>query len=146
MIILDTNVLSALMRHDSEPAAVAWLDRQAPESFWITAITVFEIRFGIEILPDGRRRRRLADAFAEALASKLDRRILAVDRRAAEEAADMAAEQRRRGRSIEIRDLLIAGIASARRATLATRNTRHFENLGITLVDPWQIRRGGGEP
>ena len=138
MIILDTNVLSALMRRDTEPAVVAWLDNQPPDSLWTTAVTVFEIRFGIRILADGRRRRRLEDAFAEALETKLDRRILSVDRRTAEAAADMAAERRRAGRSIEVRDLLIAGITSARKATLATRNIRHFENLGIALADPWR--------
>ncbi|HVH76507.1 MAG TPA: type II toxin-antitoxin system VapC family toxin [Stellaceae bacterium] len=138
MIILDTNVLSALMRRDTEPAVVAWLDNQPPESLWTTAVTVFEIRFGIRILADGRRRRRLEDAFAEALETKLDRRILSVDRWTAEAAADMAAERRRAGRPIEVRDLLIAGITSARKATLATRNIRHFENLGIALADPWR--------
>jgi toxin FitB len=137
VIILDTNVLSALMRRDTEPVAIAWLNGQPSESLWTTAITVFEIHFGIRILAEGRRRRRLEDAFAEAIESDLDGRILAFDRKAAEAAASIAAEQRRAGRPVEIRDLLIAGIATAHRATLATRNMRHFRNLGVALVDPW---------
>ena len=138
MIILDTNVLSALMRREGEPIVVAWLDRQPAQSLWTTAITVFEIRLGLEILADGRRRRRLEDAFAETLGTDLDGRVLAFDQTAAEAAAKIAAEQRRVGRSLEIRDVQIAGIAAARKATLATRNIRHFDNLGIAFADPWR--------
>lgn len=137
MIVLDTNVLSALMRREADPVVVAWLDTQPPESIWTTAITVFEIRFGLEILANGRRRRSLEDAFAKALDEDFDGRVLPFDQTAAEAAAAIAAEQRRAGRPVEIRDVEIAGIAAARKATLATRNTRHFEGTGIALVDPW---------
>lgn len=137
MIVLDTNVLSALMRREADPVVVAWLDTQPPESIWTTAITVFEIRFGLEILTNGRRRRSLEDAFAKALDQDFDGRVLPFDQTAAEAAAAIAAEQRRAGRPVEIRDVEIAGIAAARKATLATRNTRHFEGTGIALVDPW---------
>lgn len=137
MILLDTNVLSALMRREADPAVVAWLDSQPPESIWTTAITVFEIRFGIEILERGRRRKNLEDAFAKALEEDFEGRVLVFDQAAAEAAAAIAAEQRRAGRPVEIRDVEIAGIAAARKATLATRNTRHFEGTGIALIDPW---------
>ncbi|PIW25677.1 MAG: VapC toxin family PIN domain ribonuclease [Rhodospirillales bacterium CG15_BIG_FIL_POST_REV_8_21_14_020_66_15] len=137
MIVLDTNVLSALMRSEPDPVAVAWLDDQPPESIWTTAITVFEIRFGLEILENGRRRRSLEDAFAKALEEDLEGRILSFDQTAAEAAAAIAAERRRAGGPVEIRDVEIAGIAVARKATLATRNTRHFEGAGISLIDPW---------
>ncbi len=137
MIVLDTNVLSALMRREADPVVVAWLDTQPPESIWTTAITVFEIRFGLEILTNGRHRRSLQDAFAKALDQDFDGRVLPFDQTAAEAAAAIAAEQRRAGRPVEIRDVEIAGIAAARKATLATRNTRHFEGTGIALVDPW---------
>jgi len=137
VILLDTNVLSALMRREADPVVVAWLDQQPPESIWTTAITVFEIRFGLEILASGRRRRSLEDAFARALDQDFDGRVLPFDQTAAEAAAVIAAEQRRVGRPVEIRDVEIAGIAAARKATLATRNTRHFEATGIALVDPW---------
>ncbi len=137
MILLDTNVLSALLQRAADPAVVAWLDGQPAESVWTTSITVFEVRFGLELLADGRRRRRLADAFAKALAKDLDGRVLPFDQAAAESAGEIAARQRRAGRPVEIRDVQIAGIAAARKAILATRNTRHFEGTGIKLVDPW---------
>ena len=137
MIVLDTNVLSALMRHESDAVVVAWLDSQPSESIWTTAVTVFEIRFGIEILASGRRRRSLEDAFAKMLEQDFDGRVLPFDQSAAQAAAAIAAKQRQAGNPVEIRDVQIAGIATARKATLATRNTRHFVKIGINLVDPW---------
>lgn len=137
MILLDTNVLSALMQREPEPAVVVWLDRQPAESIWTTSITVFEVRMGLEILARGRRRRSLERAFTEALAEDLEHRVAVFDESAAEAAGRLAAERRRSGRPVEIRDVQIAGIATARKATLATRNLRHFEDLGLKLVDPW---------
>lgn len=137
MILLDTNVLSALMQREPEPAVVAWLDRQPAESVWTTSITVFEVRMGLEILAQGRRRRSLERAFTEALAEDLEHRVAVFDESAAEAVGRLAAERRRSGRPVEIRDVQIAGIATARKATLATRNLRHFEDLGLKLVDPW---------
>lgn len=138
MIILDTNVLSAAMQHVADPAVVAWLDGLASESVWTTSITVFEVRFGLESMPDGRRRRRLEEMFAGALREDLEDRVLAFDLAAAEAAGAIAARLRRTGRMIEIRDVQIGGIVLARKGTLATRNTRHFEGAGIPLVNPWQ--------
>ena len=140
MIILDTNVISALMREDVEPLVVAWLDGQPTESIWITAVTVFEVHFGLELITPGRRRRQLESAFARALDDDFEGRILPFERQAARAAALIAARRRQAGRSIEIRDAQIAGIAATRRATVATRNTRHFSDLGIALVDPWAER------
>ncbi len=137
MILLDTNVLSALMQRAADPAVVAWLDGQPAESVWTTSITVLDVSCGLELLADGRRRRRLADAFAKALAEDLDGRVLPFDQAAAESAGEIAAGQRRAGRPVEIRDVQIAGIAAARKAALATRNPRHFEGTGKKLVDPW---------
>ena len=137
MILLDTNVLSALMQRDANPTVVAWLDAQPSESIWTSAVSVFEVRFGLRLLEPGRRRTQLEEAFACILADDLQGRVLPFDQVAAEAAAAMAADQRRAGRAIEIRDVEIAGIAAARRATVATRNVKHFEGLGVTLVDPW---------
>src|SRR6266478_5930799 len=92
----------------------------------------------MELLAPGRRRDRLFAAFDRAIDEILDGRVLPFDRTAAVTAAAIAVRQRQVGRSVEIRDVQIAGIAAARKATLATRNTRHFADLGITLVDPWQ--------
>jgi predicted nucleic acid-binding protein len=137
VIVLDTNVLSALMRRDIDPVVVEWLDDQPSESIWTTAVTVFEICFGLGILPGGRRRRQLEAAFARALEEDLEGRVLPFEQDAAREAGVLAARLRQAGRSIEIRDSQIAGIVTARRATLATRNTQHFVDLEIALVDPW---------
>jgi hypothetical protein len=137
VIVLDTNVLSALMRRAADPVVIDWLDVQAPESLWTTAITTFEIRFGLQILADGRRRKALEEAWMRALEEDLGGRVLPFDRAAAEASAAIAARQRASGRPVEIRDVQIAGIAAARKAALATRNTRHFDGAGITLIDPW---------
>ena len=137
MILLDTNVLSALMHGGAYPGVVRWLDAQATESVWTTSISVFEVRFGLEIMAKGRRRRALEDSFARTLAEDLEDRVLAFDSAAAEAAADIAARQRHAGRPVEIRDVQIAGIAAARKAALATRNARHFEGIGISVVNPW---------
>ncbi|HEX4927678.1 MAG TPA: type II toxin-antitoxin system VapC family toxin [Burkholderiales bacterium] len=137
MIILDTDVLSALMRKAPEPAVVAWLDEQPAESVWITAITLFEVRYGLRRLPGGARRRALEAAFARLLEEDLENRVLDFDREAAIAAAELAADREKRGRPVDIRDTAIAGIALARRATLATRNSRHFSDLSVPVVDPW---------
>jgi len=137
VIILDTNVLSALMRERPDAEVVAWLDRQPPESVWITSITVFESRLGLALLPEGRRRRRLEAAFDQLLNEDLDNRVLAFDSTAATEAARLAAERQRAGRTVDVRDTQIAGITLARRATLATRNRRHFADLTVPVVSPW---------
>ena len=136
MIILDTNVLSALMRDEPDPAVVTWLDSQPTESVWTTAITIFEVRTGLELLDPSRRRQRLESAFAQLLTQDLDGRVLAFDSAAADASGIVVAKSQRAGRSIEIRDAQIAGIALARKATLATGNVRHFKDLGVRLVDP----------
>lgn len=140
MIVLDTNVLSALMRREVDQTVVTWLDLQPSESAWTTAVTVFEIRFGLELLAPSRRKRQLGDAFSRAVDEDFQGRILPFDHEAALEAASRAAERRAAGRSVDFRDIEIAGIVSARRATLATRNTRHFQDLRIEVVDPWAPR------
>jgi predicted nucleic acid-binding protein len=137
VILLDTNVLSVLMREEGDPGVVAWLNRQPPESMWTTAITVFEVRVGLEILESGRRRRFLEAAFDKVLSEDFDDRVVPFDESAAQAAGRIAAVRRKLGRSLEVRDVQIAGIAIARKAKIATRNIRHFEGLGIDLINPW---------
>ena len=103
----------------------------------ITSITLFEARFGLALLPSGRRRQTLEAAFARLLKEDLENRVLDFDISAAIEAASLAAARQRNGRRVDMRDTQIAGIALARRATLATRNVRHFGDLNISVVDPW---------
>lgn len=137
MIILDTNVLSALMRTAPEPVVVRWLDRQPAESIWITSITLFETRLGVALLPRGRRRQALELAFERLLHDELEHRVLDFDSPAATQAAALAASRQRAGRPVDMRDTQIAGIALARRAALATRNVEHFQDAGVALIDPW---------
>ena len=137
MIILDTNVLGALMRTAPEAPVVAWLNRQPADSVWITSITLFELRFGLALLPSRRRRHALEAAFARLLGEDLENRVLNFDSAAATEAASLAAARQKNGRLVDMRDTQIAGIVLARRATLATRNVRHFSDLKISIVDPW---------
>ncbi|MGO9899419.1 MAG: type II toxin-antitoxin system VapC family toxin [Solirubrobacteraceae bacterium] len=137
MILLDTNVLSALMLRNPDPIVVAWLDAQPAESIWTTSVTVFEVQTGLGLLQPGRRRAQLERAFEQLLNDELDGRVQSFDRTAALEAGAIAAARQRTGLMMEVRDAEIAGIAVARRATLATRNIRHFSDLGVELVDPW---------
>ncbi|MEN9641684.1 MAG: hypothetical protein RL254_1028 [Planctomycetota bacterium] len=137
MIVLDTNVLSALMRAEPDRAVVRWLDGLAPESMWITSITLFEVQFGIDALPDGERKTALQNAFHQAVYVDMQGRILDFDAPAATAAGTIAAGQRALGRPVDMRDAQTAGIIAARRASLATRNIRHFADAGITTLDPW---------
>jgi predicted nucleic acid-binding protein len=140
LIVLDTNVLSALMQKAPEPLVVDWLDQQPAESIWITTVTLFEARLGLALLPAGRRRKALDAAFNQLLLEDLEGRVLDFDRPSAEAAAALAAERQRKGRAVDIRDTQIAGIVIARRAKLATRNIKHFSDLNVEVVNPWQVR------
>ena len=142
MIILDTNVLSALMRNAPEGVVADWLDLQPAESIWITSITLFEARLGLALLPKGRKRQALEVAFGQLLEKDLGNRVLDFDSIAATEAASLAAARQKTGRPIDMRDTQIAGIALARRATLATRNVKHFKDLNVPVVNPWETTTG----
>jgi len=137
MIVLDTNVLSALMQQEPDARVVSWLDGQAAESIWISTVTLFEARYGLALLASGRRKKVLLQRFEQLLEEDLENRVLSFDTHAATLAAQLAADRKARGRPVDMRDTFIAGIALARRATLATRNTRHFDDLSVPVVDPW---------
>jgi len=137
MIILDTNVLSALMSARPDRQVIDWLDRQPRTSIWTTSVTVLEIRFGLQIMPLGKRRAALMRALEAVLADKIERRIAPFDTAAAQQAGDLMAVRYNMGRPGELRDTMIAGIVLARHATLATRNTSHFEDLDVPVVNPW---------
>jgi toxin FitB len=137
VILLDTNVLSALMRPTRVEPVVAWLNAQIAEDVWTTTISVFEIRVGIQLLPISPRRRALEDAFRSVVEGDLEGRIAGFDLQAAEATAALAARRRLAGRMVEIRDTQIAGIALAHVATIATRNVRDFDDLTTPVVNPW---------
>jgi predicted nucleic acid-binding protein len=138
MIILDTNVISALMHQTPDPSVVTWLDKQPRTSVWTTSVTVLEVRFGLQILPLGRRRSLLIEAFDEVL-SRIGQRVVPFDAAAAKHAGDLMASRHKKGRPGELRDTMIAGIVLAQHATLATRNVAHFEDVSIPLVNPWKV-------
>lgn len=137
MIILDTNVLSALMQQQPDAQVVAWLDKQPADTVWINSVTLFEARYGLALLPTGQRKNLLHERFHQLVQDDLDNRVLPFDASAATQAAQLAADRKARGRPVDMRDTFIAGIALARRASLATRNMRHFDDLSVPVVNPW---------
>jgi hypothetical protein len=137
VIIVDTNVASELMADEPSPHVIAWLDRTDPEQLWLSAITVFEIKVGIEAKPKGRRQRALLAAFDQLLIHDFQSRVLSFDLSAALHAAQIDADRQHRGRPAGFADTQIAGIAVSHGAAVATRNVRHFEDLSVELINPW---------
>lgn len=137
MVILDTNVVSVVMDATPDPNVINWLDRQSWSSLWTTSITIMEIRYGLSVMPVGRRRAEREAAFGRLIEDNFERRVLHFDLAAAEEAASLMAARHRAGRPVELRDTMIAGIVQSQRATLATRNLGHFDDLNVPVVDPW---------
>jgi predicted nucleic acid-binding protein len=138
MIVVDTNVLSALMRRVPDPSVITWLDGQPRTSVWTTSVTILEVQFGLQVMPAGKRRSALMELFERVLTEKIERRVASFDALAARHAAELMAVRQKNGRPGELRDTMIAGIVLASRATLATRNTRHFKDLSISLINPWE--------
>ena len=137
MIVLDTDVLLAIIAPLPIQRVTDWLDAQSATDLCLTAVTVYEVRVGIEALPAGRKRSGLQDAFESALTELFEGRVLSFDWDAAEEAGKLAARRQRIGRPREHRDTQIAGIVLSRGAALATRNVRHFADLEVPIIDPW---------
>lgn len=141
MILLDTNVISELVRPDPDPAVIAWLDAQQSSEVASTAITMAELLYGISRLPEGRRRRRLGEAVETAIEDDLGARIEPFDASAARDYAEIVSARESAGRPIASADAQIAAICRRLRARLATRNTTDFEGTGIETVNPWQQPR-----
>jgi toxin FitB len=137
MIIVDTNVVSELLRPSPEPRVEAWLAARDGLDIYLTAISEAELRYGVAIMENGRRRDGLADAIDRILRDDMAGRVLAFDSAAAEAYATIAASRRAAGRPIAQADCQIAAIARARGATVATRNTADFEGCGVDLINPW---------
>jgi toxin FitB len=137
MIVLDTNVVSELMRPAPQPAVVAWLDRQRGREVFLTAITVAELLYGVARLPVGRRKRTLQSLVAAMIDEDFDHRVLAFDELAAVHYADIVTRRDRAGRPISAADAQIAAICRSSGATLATRNVSDFSATAVTIVDPW---------
>lgn len=141
MIILDTNIVSEILRPAPTPAVEAWLADQDGVSVYFTAVGEAEIRRGVAILAASRRRAALAKAIDDILDIDFQGRILPFDSAAARAYAVIGAERRARGRPISQFDCQIAAIARVHGASVATRNTGDFEGCGIPLIDPWSHAR-----
>jgi predicted nucleic acid-binding protein len=137
MVLLDTNVISEIMLPAPDPRVLRWLDRQPPQSIWITTVNLFEIRYGLQSMPAGKRQTALSALLQRWLAEVVQHRIANFDQAAALQAADLAALLKLKGRPRDPRDTMIAGIVLASHATLATRNARHFADIASSVVNPW---------
>ncbi len=137
MILLDTNVVSELMSPQPEPGVEAWLAEQSAANVFLSVITEAELRYGVAILPEGRRRNRIAAAVEKMLNTDFARRILPFDTKAARSYAGIGAGRRAAGLPISHPDCQMAAIARCRGAAIATRNVGHFERCGIEVINPW---------
>jgi Predicted nucleic acid-binding protein, contains PIN domain len=135
VIVLDTNVISELTRPAPDDRVVLWVNDQ--DNVGVTATTIAELLYGVARLPDGARKSKLADAIREMTDIRLRDKVLPFDRAAASSYAEIVAGREAVGRPISVADGQIAAICLACDATLATRNIRDFEDVGITVVNPW---------
>ena len=137
MLILDTNVVSELMRPAPDPAVASWGAERATSGLFLTAVTEAELRFGLAVMPLGKRRDGLAKGLERMLETGFGNRVLPFDSGAARAYAGIAAARRQRGRPIAQADCQIAAIARSRGMAVATRNVRDFEDMGIEIFNPW---------
>ena len=133
--LLDTNVVSELVKPAPEPRVIAFLTSQT--DLWLSTIVLHELDFGLNLLPRGHRRDRLSSVLSTFLSEYSDQ-IIPVDRREAEQAAAMRAQARRLGRALYLADALKAGTAKAHDLSLATRNVMDFNDLGVEVTNPWE--------
>jgi toxin FitB len=138
LIVLDTNILSELMREKPDPVIRRWMGRFDLYDLWTTAISQAEVMVGIELLPAGRRRQGLDDAAGQLFEKLLAGRVLPFTGEAARRYAEIVGLRTRRGSGVATLDLMIAAIAATNGAAVATRNISDFEDCGVVLHDPWQ--------
>lgn len=137
MIVLDTNVLSEVLRPAPDQRVMAWLCKQPRAALFTTTVTRAELLYGIRLLPEGQRKSALLTAVRAIFESDLAGQVLSFDGEAADAYAEVAAERRAIGRPISQFDAMIAGVARSRGASLATRNVKDFADCGINVIDPW---------
>ena len=137
MILLDTNVISELMRAEPAQAVLDWFAQHDASDLFISAITEAELRTGVAILPEGQRRNRLQQAIDAMIDQDFQSRVLPFDSAAARAYADIAAQRRAAGRPIAEADCQIAAVARATDAPIATRNVKDFDGCGVRVINPW---------
>ncbi len=140
MIIVDTNIISEVMREAPHERVASWLARQKTLQLSVTTITIAEIQRGLKRLPLGKRRKQLESGFAEFIGRGFQGRILPFDEPAAGIYGDLCAQRESKGLHADPLDLMIAAIARNAGASLATRNVGDFEHCGLKLINPWQFR------
>ncbi len=138
MIVLDTNVISELMRRRADPRMVAWVDEHPAGEVYLTAVTTAELRYGVARLPAGRRKTDLADRIRRTIEEDFADRILVFDDAAAIQYAEIVVERERRGVAVSLADAQIAAVCRAHSAGLATRNVEDFTYTGVNVIDPWR--------
>jgi predicted nucleic acid-binding protein len=138
VILIDTNVLSELMRAKPAPEVLAWIDAQPTSQLFISSITVAEILYGIARMADGKRKQGLLDLATLMFDEDFAGRILSFDADAAIHYAGLAAESEAKGKVVDMADGQIAAIAALHDARVATRNVRHFDYLGVPVLNPWE--------
>ncbi len=136
-MVLDTNVVSELMRAAPESAVLNWLDAQPSSELWLTAVVAAELMFGVARLPEGGRKQQLAHNVAAMLEQDFAGQVLAYDLAAASIYAELVAQRERTGRPIAMADAQIAAICLAHGASLVTRNEKDFDGLGLMVINPW---------
>jgi predicted nucleic acid-binding protein len=139
VILLDTNVLSELIRREPDEGVKRWLDSLDAAAVATTAITAGELLYGVARLPAGRRKKQLSDAVCDLIEEDFDGRVEPFDATAATHYATLVSDREQAGRPISVADAQIAAICRKLGATLATRNTSDFMDTGIKLVDPWRL-------
>lgn len=139
MILLDTNVVSEIMKPRPHPGVAAFIDGQPIERLFVPSLVMAELRHGIARLPQGRRRDTIEGDFATFSRVGFASRVLAFDDRCASGYALARSRREQAGRPVALLDALIGGMALAHGATLATRNTADFDGYGLALIDPWAI-------
>jgi toxin FitB len=137
MVILDTNVLSELTRLIPSPKVLAWVDRLDESEVYVSAISKAEVKFGLEIMPEGQRQLELQRKYERLFTTLLFRRVLPFDDQCTGPFARFAARAEKRGRGNSTADLQIAAIASRYNAAVATRNVQDFDHEGLQVIDPW---------
>jgi len=139
MIVLDTNVVSEMMSATPAPAVVSWLNDQETARLFLTSVSIGEVRYGLRILPQGKRRRSLEEGFERVLAGAFAGRILAFDEAAAHRYGEVMGRRKEIGRPLDIRDCQIASIAWANGYAVATRNVRDFIECGVEIINPFGL-------
>jgi len=137
MILLDTNVLSELMRPRPDGAVLAWIDSHDPEELWSCTVVAAEVLSGLDLMPDGRRQEELRAKAEHMFSTLFADRIYDFDLRGARALGTIMKTRKRIGRPMDEMDALIAATAHVNGAQLATRNTSDFEHCGVVLIDPW---------